>query len=106
MAKGGFRNIFADGPVVRVNDIDEHDTDEAPVPRRSRNVTGEREKLDPFELVLLGLSSKSFWDEVAYLAEHTEEHIKTFMKPGRPRKHTVADWVLFFRVSDIAGGPA
>ena len=105
MAKGDFHNIFADGPVVSVDEIDEHDdTDDTPASRRTRKVTGEREKLDDFELVLLGLSSLPFWDCVAYLAEHAKEHIKTFAKPGRPRKHTVADWVLFLRLADIAGG--
>ena len=105
MAKGDFHNIFADGPVVSVDEIDEHDdTDDTPASRRTRKVTGEREKLDDFELVLLGLSSLPFWDCVAYLVEHAKEHIKTFAKPGRPRKHTVADWVLFLRLADIAGG--
>ena len=102
MAKGSFRNIFADGPVVRVAEIDEHD--EADESRRVRKVKGEREKLDGFELVLLALSSLPFWDCVKYLAEHAREHIKTFAKPGRPRKHTVADWALFLRLSDVAGG--
>ena len=35
---------------------------------------------------------------------HAKEHIKTFEKPGRPRKHTVADWVLYWRLNEIAGG--
>ena len=105
MAKGGFRNIFAAGPVISVDEIDEHDdTDDALAQRRARKVKGEREKLDEFELVLLGLSSPQHWDCVAYLAEHAKEHIKTSIKPGRPREHTVADWVLFWRVADIAGG--
>ena len=43
MAKGDFHNIFADGPVVRVDEIDEHDdTDDTPASRRTRKVTGER----------------------------------------------------------------
>ena len=102
MAKGGFHNIFADSPVVRVDEIDNHD--DTPASRRVRNVTGEREKLDDFEHLLLALSSVPFWDCVAYLAAHAKEHIKTFTKPGRPRTHTVADWVLFWRLADIAEG--
>lgn len=105
MAKGGFRNIFADGPVVRVDEIDKpHESDDAPAPLRTRNLTGERQKLDPFERLLLALSSRPFWDGVVYVSEHANEHIKTFTKPGRPREHTSADWVMFWRLAEIAKG--
>ena len=30
MAKSGFRNIFADGPVILVDEIDDHDDDRRP----------------------------------------------------------------------------
>ena len=103
MAKGGYRNIFADGPVVRVDELDKPDED-APAPRPTRNLKGEREPLEAFERLLLALSSQPFWDTVAYVSQHSKEHINTFTKPGRPRKHTSADWVMFWRLAEIAGG--
>ena len=54
MADGGCRNIYADGPAIRVTDIDK------PAPARppaKRSVTGEREKIDDFERLLLAVSS-------------------------------------------------
>ena len=103
MAKGEFRNIFANGPVVRVIDIDSpaaKDVEAKEVEAAPRDVTGERPPLDTFEQLLMGLSSPLFWACVAYLIDH----VATFPKFGRPREHTVADWVLFLRLRDLAGG--
>ena len=96
MARGGYRNVFADGPAVRATDVDKAivvPLDDDP----SRKVKGERPKVDDFERVLLGLSSPQHWDCVRYLVDH----VATYPKSGRPREHTVADWVLFWRASDI-----
>lgn len=96
MARGGYRNVFADGPVVRAADVDKAvviPLDDDP----SRKVKGERPKVDDFERVLLGLSSPQHWDCVRYLVDHVAQ----FPQSGRPREHTVADWVLFWRASDI-----
>ena len=96
MARGGFRNVFADGPAVRATDVDKAidiPLDDDPC----RKVKGERPNVESFERVLLGLSSPQHWDCVRYLVDHVATHPKS----GRPREHTVADWVLFWRASDI-----
>lgn len=96
MARGGYRNVFADGPAVRAADVDKAvviPLDDDP----SRQVKGERPKVDDFERVLLGLSSPQHWDCVRYLVDHVAKSPRS----GRPREHTVADWVLFWRASDI-----
>ena len=94
MARGGFRDVFNGGEVVRAADVYEA---REPVEQRSlRIVTGERPKADTVEWVLLGLSSPYFWDCVEYLVDY----IETLPKVGRPRQHTVADWVLFWRASE------
>ena len=97
MADGGFRNIYADGPAIRVTDIDKP---APPRPPAKRRVTGEREKIDKFERLLLAVSSGAFWACVAYLVGH----VATCPKKGRPREHTIAEWALFWLLSDIAGG--
>ena len=95
MARGGFRDVFGGKPVVRVADVDKA---REPVERTGeRNVKGERPKVDDMEWVLLGLSSPLFWACVEYLVDH----VATFPKVGRPREHTVADWVLFWRATEI-----
>ncbi len=95
MARGGFRNVFADGPAVRAADLRRA---KEPAERASlRSVTGERPKVEDFEWVLLALSRWPFWDCVKYLVDH----VATFPKVGRPREHTVADWVLHWRASEI-----
>ena len=97
MADGGFRNIYADGPAIRVTDIDKP---APPRPPAKRRVTGEREKIDKFERLLPAVSSGAFWACVAYLVGH----VATCPKEGRPREHTIAEWALFWLLSDIAGG--
>ncbi len=94
MARGGFRDVFADGPAVRASDV--HKAKE-PAERASlRSVTGERPKVDDFEWVLLALSAPQFWKCVEYLVDHVAQRPKV----GRPREHTVADWVLHWRASE------
>ena len=95
MARGGFRDVFGGKPVVRVADVDKAGE---PVERTGeRNVKGERPKVDDMEWVLLGLSSPLFWACVEYLVAY----VATFPKVGRPREHTVADWVLYWRATEI-----
>lgn len=86
MARGGYRNVFADGPAVRTTDVDEAvvvSLDDDP----SRYITGERPNVEDFERVLLGLSSLQHWDCVRYLVDH----VATFPDSGRPRKHGRSD---------------
>ena len=97
MARGGFRNVFADGPAVRATDVDKAVA--LPLDSvRSRRVSGERPKVEDFERVLLGLSSPQHWAMVEFLVDH----VAKFPKVGRPREHTIADWALFFRASEAA----
>ncbi len=98
MARGGYRNVFADGPAVRTTDVDKAivvSVDDDP----SRNIIGERPSVANFERVLQGLSSPQHWDCVRYLVDH----VATFPVSGRPREHTVADWALFWRASEMEG---
>ena len=95
MARGGFRDVFAGGDVVRADKVDEAITYEH-IPSL-RAVTGERPKMETFERLLLALSSPWFWACVAYLVKVVESHPLS----GRPRQYTVADWVMFWLLSDI-----
>ena len=103
MADTRRRRVFAGSDAVRVADLDALIIDEAsdePLPTPLRVVNGERQSVSQIEQLLRHTSSPWFREIVAYL----EEVASTASSVGRPRQHTVADWVVFWLAAEIHGG--
>ena len=103
MADTRRRRVFADSDAVRVADLDALIIDEAsdePLTTPLRVVNGERQSVSQIEQLLRHTSTPWFREIVAYL----EEVASTASSIGRPRQHTVADWVVFWLAAEIHGG--
>ena len=103
MADTRRRRVFADSDAVRVADLDALIIDEAsdePLPTPLRVVNGERQSVSQVEQLLRHTSTPWFREIVACL----QEAASTASSIGRPRQHTVADWVVFWLAAEICGG--
>ena len=67
---------------------------------RLRVVNGERQSVSKIEQLLRLTSTPWFREIVAYLEKETS----TARRVGRPRLHTVADWVVFWLAAELKGG--
>ena len=103
MADTRRRRVFAGSDAVCVADVDALIIDEAsdePLPTRLRLVNGERQSVSRIEQLLRLTSTPWFRKVVAYL----DEVASSAGSIGRPRQHTVADWVVFWLAAEIHGG--
>ena len=102
MARGGYRDVFNGEDAVRVEDVEKApETDALP---SLRVVNGPRPKASDMTWVLLGVSSPVHLACLEYLVGVVENNReKKGGNIGRPREHTVADWMLFWRASDLKG---
>ena len=103
MADTRRRRVFAGSDAVCVADLDALVIDEASdelLATPLRLVNGERQSVSKIEQLLRLTSSPWFREIVAYL----EEVASTAGRVGRPRLHTVADWVVFWLAAELHGG--
>ena len=103
MADTRRRRVFADRDAVRVADLDALVVDDASgelLATPLRLVNGERQSVSTLEQLLRLTSTPWFREIVAYLEKETS----TARRVGRPRQHTVADWVVFWLAAELNGG--
>ena len=103
MADTRRRRVFAGSDAVCVADLDALVIDEASdelLATPLRLVNGERQSVSKIEQLLRLTSTPWFRKVVAYL----DEVASSAGSIGRPRQHTVADWVVFWLAAEICGG--
>ena len=103
MADTRRRRVFAGSDAVCVADLDALVIDDASdelLATPLRLVNGERQSVSKIEQLLRLTSSPWFREIVAYLEKETS----TARRVGRPRLHTVADWVVFWLAAELCGG--